>query len=56
MGRCISAIEYWSIYSNGIGGWFAWNATKAKRVDLILVGEYWQACKILESLVRDGKI
>lgn len=28
----------WTIYANGLGGWFAWNARSAKKVSLITTG------------------
>jgi hypothetical protein len=48
--------DYWSIYANGTGGWFAWNAQRAKRVELVAVGSLTEAETELNRLHSLGKL
>ena len=47
---------YWTVYSNGIGGWFAWHAQDARRVELVPVGTYADALAKLSALHECGRI
>ena len=48
--------DYWSIYANGIGGWFGWNAKLAKRVNLVSVGTLIEAEKELLRMHEAGEL
>ena len=48
--------DYWTIYANGIGGWFAWNARKSKRVNLLTVGTLAEAEKELLRMHEAGEL
>ena len=43
----------WTIYSNGIGGWFAWNGRTRRRIDLVGVGSFSQAVSEFDRRIGD---
>ena len=39
----------WIIYTNGVGGWFAWNQKTAKEVKLVFIGSFSEAVGMFEK-------
>lgn len=51
MGDRVREASKWRIYSNMVGGWFAWNAEESKRTDLVSYGAFTEALREFERAI-----